>query len=141
MIHVPNLMNRTATDEGFDLTALIDVIFTLIIFLILTMGTTQIMTDINITRSRKPQFPSTSKQQSILVEVSHKSLSWKTGGHIYRNFTQFKQHFLSRYRDRKKTQVVLALENTLPVARLIELMDFLSINGFANIQVVSQWQP
>lgn len=141
MITPPGLTNNTDNLEGLDLTALIDVIFTLIIFLILTMGTTQIMTEINITHSKKPQLPAVTKQEAIVVEVSHQTLSWKTGGRIVKDFPGFKKHFLSLYTNRTQSPVVLALENTLPVEHLVELMDFLSLNGFANIQVVSEWKP
>jgi len=141
MIQIPSFRHLEPSDEGFDLTALIDVIFTLIIFLILTMGTTQIMTDIDITRSRNTQLAALSKQASIQVEVSHPTRSWKTGGQTFGSFPQFRQQFLSLYPDQQKTPVILALEHTLPVADLIELMDFLSMNGFTRIQVVSQWKP
>ena len=141
MIRSPDLISQNSSDEGLDLTALIDVIFTLIIFLILTMGTTQIMTEINITHSKKPQLQSLSDQAAIVVEVSHAKLTWKTGDRISKRFPDFKKQFLALYQNRRESPVVLALENTLPVERLVELMDFLSMNGFTNIQVVSKWKP
>jgi len=140
MIQLP-ATNRNDDSDGLDLTALIDVIFTLIIFLILTMGTTQIMTEINVTHSSKPQLPTAMETPTILVEVSHENLSWKTGGEVIKDFSQFKMHFLSLYRNKQENPVILALENTLPVEYLIELMDFMSQNGFTNIQVVSEWMP
>lgn len=140
MIQIPNTINRNENSESLDLTALIDVIFTLIIFLILTMGTTQIMTEINLTHSQNPQLPGIGKEQTILVEISHKDMSWKTGGRVIRDYAEFKTLFLSLYQNRQKTPVILALENTLPVEHLIKLMDFMSLNGFTDIQVVSEWK-
>lgn len=137
--HYP--LQTAENQEGLDLTALIDVIFTLIIFLILTMGTTQVMTEINITHTQKAKFQEPTEEQVILVEVNHRNGTWKSGGQTSTRFTDFRKDFLERHRDSRKRPVILALEKTLPVEHLVELMDFLSLNGFTDIQIVSEWQP
>ncbi len=141
MIQLSKYSNSNDTSDGLDLTALIDVIFTLIIFLVLTMGTTQIMTDINITHTKKSQVSSNLKNHPIVVEVSQSGQYWKLDDQLIKEFPQFKNQFLTSYGDQQQRPVVLALEKTLPVEKLVALMDFLSMNGFSNIQIVSQWTP
>ncbi|MBU2513748.1 biopolymer transporter ExbD [bacterium] len=141
MIQYPDYGNSNEADGTLDLTALIDVIFTLIIFLILTMGTTQVMTEINVTRSNRSQLPAQPKADPLVIEVSHVNKFWKTHDFTVKNFAEFKNQFLSQYGKELQRPVVLALDRTLPVENLITLMDFLSKNGFTNIQIVSEWMP
>ncbi len=141
MIQYQDFGNPNDTDEGLDLTALIDVIFTLIIFLILTMGTTQIMTEINVTRSNRPLLADQAKVKPLVVEVSHVNRFWKIGDYTTKEFSGFEHHFLARYGNEQYRPVVLALDRTLPVENLVTLMDFLSKNGFTNIQIVNEWMP
>ncbi len=141
MIHYPDKTLSGETDDGLDLTALIDVVFTLIVFLILTMGTSQVMTEINLSSSQKPLKSDTDTEQSIIIEVGHAPRFWKLGDLETREFTRFQEVFLSQHKDHRDREVVLALEKTLPVEELVALMDFLSLHQFSKIQIVNQWAP
>ena len=139
MIRYTPTQSLDNNSEGLDLTPLIDVVFTLIIFLILTMGTTQVMTEIQLTRSKKDTVATELKDQTIVIEVNHLKQHWKVENTIFKKFEPFTQFFLVRFSDRSHQPVVLALERTLPVEELISLMDFLARNGFSNIQIASKW--
>lgn len=127
--------------DGLDLTPLIDVVFTLIVFLILTMGTSQVMTQIQLSKSTQLKHETLQKQQSILIEVNHKGKYWKVGDFRFSDFDLFKRQFIKLYGASTGQQVTLALSENLPVKDLISLMDFLSINQFSNIKIVSEWIP
>lgn len=133
--------NLTTGIEGPDLTPLIDVVFTLIVFLILTMGTSQVMTEIQLSKSEKPLVESESESRSILIEVSRRNTSWKFENKVFNDFEAFADAFLKQYGRQPDRRVVLALEHDLPVEKLIDLMDFLALNEFTNIRIASEWAP
>lgn len=139
---IRNIRSNLATDiEGPDLTPLIDVVFTLIVFLILTMGTSQVMTEIQLSKSEKSLVESEAENRSILVEVSRRKGFWKFDNRLFNDFEAFADAFLKQYGQQSDRRVVLALEHDLPVEKLIDLMDFLALNEFTNIRIASEWSP
>ncbi|MCP4756593.1 MAG: hypothetical protein GY866_37500 [Proteobacteria bacterium] len=133
--------NQRQSDENIDLTALIDVLFTLLIFLILTMGATQISTEISLSHSQEKLPNKLQHIQPIVVEVSGTEHLWKIENRSFDTFSRFKVEFLAQYKSQPDRPILLALEHSLPVDSLVRLMNFLSVNGFSNIQIISEWAP
>ncbi len=140
MIQRPNFRSNQSSDETIDLTSLTDVLFTLLIFFILAMGTTQITTEISLPGAEHYQNKSSKDIKSLLIEISHKDTFWKVEDHVFKSFTGFQKTFLAKYKHNKHRPILLGMERSLPVERLTELLNFLSVHQFSNIQIVSEWK-
>jgi len=140
MIQLPRNRRQDSDDQIVDLTSLIDVLFTLLIFFILAMGATQITTEISLPGAQHYQNQLTKGIKPLVIEISHKKSSWKFENLVYQSFGEFQKGFLAKYQDQKLQPILLGLEKSLPVERLTELLNFLSVNQFSNIQIVSEWK-
>lgn len=140
MIRLPNHRKNDSGDQIVDLTSLIDVLFTLLIFFILAMGATHITTEISLPGAQHYQSQLTKGIHPLVIEISHKKATWKFENLIYQSFSEFQKGFLAKYQSKKNQPILLGLEKSLPVERLTELLNFLSVNQFSNIQIVSEWK-
>ncbi len=140
MIQLPKTRTSQDADQVIDLTSLIDVLFTLLIFFILAMGATQITTEISLPGAEHYQSQNTKGIKPLVIEISHQAFYWKVENRIFTSFTEFQKEFLAKYQHNKHRPILLGLERSLPVERLTELLNFLSVHQFSNIQIVSEWK-
>jgi len=140
MISLPGINSSQMKEvDGIDLTALIDVIFTLLLFLILSMGATQVSTTIKL--SKTPQAgPDGLRQRSpVIVEVSQTDSYWKIEDRTFADFGSFQAYFLQRFDGEFQRPLLLAVEGTVPTETLLQLLHFFAVHRFQNVQVISQW--
>jgi biopolymer transport protein ExbD len=143
MISRPAILNRYHTeDDRVDMTALIDVLFTLMIFLILTMGAVQVSTEIRLAQSPlKPSDGSRPLLQPIVVEVNHPDRSWKIADSVFYSSDQFQTEFIQRFETERHRPLLLLVARSLPTEDLIGLLNFFSFHQFDHVQLISEWRP
>lgn len=123
---------------ALDLTSLIDVIFILLVFLILTAGISHVYTQVDIPKSDTPPVASKKEELEILVEIPEISV-WVIDKKRYTNRNDFREELLKLSRERKDSLLLIAPKRTLPVEELVKLLNFLAEKGISNLQIVSQW--
>ncbi|MDT8447899.1 MAG: biopolymer transporter ExbD [bacterium] len=126
-------------EEALDLTAMVDVLFTLLVFLLLTMGTTQITTHLQLAQSSSRPQASPETAPNIPIELDRQT--WNLSGVTYQEFSAFSRAFLAAHRDEYNRPVRILPQRDLPVEELVRVMNFLSEHQFSNLQIQSQWAP
>ena len=128
----------TVTDQqqsSIDLTALMDVIFILLIFFMITAGVTQVATKVDLTKVEEKGTQQSSK--GITIEILS-PIDWKLGGKNFNSFKQVKEELALIYQSKPNQKFFLVPDKKLPAETLIQLMHFLVSKKITNVQIISQ---
>lgn len=128
-------------EMGIDLTSLMDVIFILLIFFVLTSGTAYFYTDIQIPKTKEKTETNSPKigTKSILIELPGKK-EWKINGESFLESKLFEKKLIELGKLDSGASFILAPERNLPVEELIQLLNFLTAHQIQNVQVLSRWK-
>ena len=127
-------------ESSLDLTSLMDTVFILLIFFVLTSGMTQVATQVDLSHSTENSETQT-KSNAILVEIFDNPRQWKVDGVVLADYLAVTQHLLKLHQEDVQRDIVLAPARQLPVEELIQLLNFLAANRITNAQIISQWAP
>lgn len=126
-------------ENNLDLTALVDVIFILLIFFILTFGITQVSTDIQLPTTEYQTENGFNNENPVLIEIVS-NIDWKINDQKFKNYVNVKKELLALYKKNNKTSFILIPEKKLAAEHLIRLFNFFSSNNIQNVQVISEWK-
>ena len=125
-------------ENVIDLTPLLDVLFILLIFFILTSGISQIYTEIQLPQTDELLDSKKNDQKTVLIEISGEKHYWKINGKLIYDYEEVKRHLLDLHQSSEAQSYILALERTLPVELLLDLLNFFSAQHITNVQIVSE---
>lgn len=133
---------EAAEDDGpaIDLTALMDVIFILLIFFILTAGFQQIATRLELPKSHHGTPAAQGTQQFLLIEITPAPLQWRIGEQTFSHFEQVRLYLLENHASQPEQLIRIAPARDLPVEPLVEMLNLLASQGNTNVQLMSQWK-
>ncbi len=125
--------------ETVDLTALIDVLFILLVFFLLTSGSPQFFTEVQLSKSEDFVENTEIAPNSVFIEMYMDGNHWQVNGKKFSDYSKFKRSLLNLYHSNKKPVFVLAPERNLPVEHLIKLINFLSKNKITDVHIINKW--
>ena len=134
----PKLTSESTALEAVDLTSLIDVLFILLVFLILAMGTPLSFTEIKLPSSSQTAQKATQQNPESSIRILQ-------GGNLRfqgKDFTQthdFKIYFRSVALPTGQA-LSIAPDKAGPIGVLVEVMEFLGAEGYQKIEVLQEWK-
>lgn len=140
MINVSNDKQRDniISDLLPDLTPLLDIMFMLIVFLILTTNPVQEAFEVNLPKNQEDVLKNISEKDVIKVTIFAEQRKWAVNEQKFADFTIFKQNLLDNYQNSESKHVVIFSDQEVTVDRLLKLLTFMSAEGVEVADIVME---
>jgi biopolymer transport protein ExbD len=136
------LLHKKKGDISFvDLTPMIDIVFILLVFFILTSNVAQNVFDLSL-----PSADENYKEEKEAGDFKQIKITLFTSGEYaigeekFQEYFKFKERILMIYDSEPKTEFLIISENTLPVEKLMELLTFLKAKNITKIDILLKKQ-
>ncbi|EJE4162668.1 TPA: biopolymer transporter ExbD [Vibrio parahaemolyticus] len=137
MIKVPQDNNRNGLTP--DLTPLLDIIFIVMVFLMLTAAVKLDSLDVALP-STDSQAVAEVDKQSITVNILKDEPYWAINGQTYIDWENFTLALLEESKSTDKP-IVIGAEKTANIQLLVQLLGFLQENGIQATQLLTEESP
>ncbi|EMK6579453.1 biopolymer transporter ExbD [Vibrio parahaemolyticus] len=137
MIKVPQDNNRNGLTP--DLTPLLDIIFIVMVFLMLTAAVKLDSLDVALP-SADSQAVAEVDKQSITVNILKDEPYWAINGQTYIDWESFTLALLEESKSTDKP-IVIGAEKTANIQSLVQLLGFLQENGIQATQLLTEESP
>ncbi|MDE0549778.1 biopolymer transporter ExbD [Vibrio sp. VP6] len=137
MIKVPQDNNRNGLTP--DLTPLLDMIFIVMVFLMLTAAVKLDSLDVALP-STDSQAVAEVDKQSITVNILKDEPYWAINGQTYIDWENFTLALLEESKSTDKP-IVIGAEKTANIQSLVQLLGFLQENGIQATQLLTEESP
>ncbi|ELB2133229.1 biopolymer transporter ExbD [Vibrio parahaemolyticus] len=137
MIKVPQDNNRNGLTP--DLTPLLDIIFIVMVFLMLTAAAKLDSLDVALP-STDSQAVAEVDKQSITVNILKDEPYWAINGQTYIDWENFTLALLEESKSTDKP-IVIGAEKTANIQSLVQLLGFLQENGIQATQLLTEESP
>ncbi|PWF73090.1 biopolymer transporter ExbD [Vibrio sp. T9] len=134
MIKTPK--DNTRNDLTPDLTPLLDIIFIVMVFLMLTAAVKLDSLDVNLP-STESQAVADVDKQSITVNILKDEPYWAINGKTYIDWDNFTLALLEESNSSDKP-IVIGAEKTANIQSLVQLLGFLQENGIQATQLLTE---
>ncbi|HHF2919919.1 biopolymer transporter ExbD [Vibrio sp. VGrn 2] len=134
MIKTPQ--DNTRHDLTPDLTPLLDIIFIVMVFLMLTAAVKLDSLDVNLP-STESQAVADVDKQSITVNILKDEPYWAINGKTYIDWDNFTLALLEESKSSDKP-IVIGAEKTANIQSLVQLLGFLQENGIQATQLLTE---
>ncbi|HHF0488519.1 TPA: ExbD/TolR family protein [Vibrio diabolicus] len=134
MIKTPQ--DNTRNDLTPDLTPLLDIIFIVMVFLMLTAAVKLDSLDVNLP-STESQAVTDVDKQSITVNILKDEPYWAINGKTYIDWDNFTLALLEESKSSDKP-IVIGAEKTANIQSLVQLLGFLQENGIQATQLLTE---
>lgn len=134
MIKTPK--DNTRNDLTPDLTPLLDIIFIVMVFLMLTAAVKLDSLDVNLP-STESQAVADVDKQSISVNILKDEPYWAINGKTYIDWDNFTLALLEESKSSDKP-IVIGAEKTANIQSLVQLLGFLQENGIQATQLLTE---
>ena len=121
-----------------DLTTLLDILFILLVFFILTAGAVYRSLDLTLPEGVKEAPVAPSLKNHLMLEI--KPNSYSLDGKDFETFADLKKEFRHQIISRPKDQLIIAGDKTISLERLLPVLTYLQSQGIdaANILMKSE---
>jgi len=138
MIQLP-ANNHRSSDIGFpDLTALLDVIFILLVFLLLTANVAPKALTVSLPNKGAEQAETLEMEKPITITLFAGEERWALDGQEYVNWLVFELSLGERVRALDDPQIILAGDKDVSLERLLQLFSWLQGHNLSAAQVLMQ---
>lgn len=125
MININNNNRKNIIGDFLpDLTPLLDVVFMLIVFLILTINTTFFSLEVNLPDDNDDSSKAISDNNHLEIHLL-KSNFWKINEEKFSNEAKFKDYLLSYHQKHPKQKIIIITDKSSEVGKLISILTFL----------------
>lgn len=135
------LANKRKGEVFFDLTPMVDVVFILLVFFILTANVAQNVFDLSL-----PSADENYKEERDINDFKQVKITLFTVGDYaideekISNYVKFKENLVLIHKREPETEFLIISENTLPVEKLMELLTFLKSQNITKIDILLKKQ-
>jgi biopolymer transport protein ExbD len=137
MININNNSRKNIVNDFLpDLTPLIDVVFILIIFLILSINTASFSLEVNLPEDKDNSSKVISDNKYLEIHLLKNNV-WKVGSKTFLDEEEFRDYLLSHHKKNKDRKLIILADNDSSVGKLISVLTFLKKQNIqmANILV------
>lgn len=119
-----------------DLTPLLDVMFMLIIFLVLTNNAMQQVFDISLPDDKEDVLEVLSENDTIKITIFAEEGQWAINEQKFSDFSNFKPALITAYNNSKKKHVIVFGDKSATIDSLMELLTFMRSEGIEAADMV-----
>lgn len=121
-----------------DLTPLIDVLFMLIIFMVLTANSAQIALDAVFPNTEETTLSAPESDAPLTVVVRSQGPFYQIDGQSPTDWEAAKQSLLSRHSEEPDRPVVLVVEPDSESQKLLDVLAYLQANNIVSAQIIAE---
>lgn len=134
----PNKSINASIEGGIDVTPLIDIIFILLVFLMLTANTQLFALPVDVPDDGQNQAKTLDNTHNISLNILPSAPHWAIDGKTYADFAQFKRDFIDQYKKNNKAQVIIAADKQAQVQPLMQLLAMLREQKISQTQILME---
>lgn len=135
MIIIPDhKRGQIISDLMPDLTPLLDVMFMLIIFFILTANATPYVLDVNLPKDQSDVIVAADNQNLITVTLLANDRGWKINETIFTDNQAFQQNLIQKTTN--ETELMIIGDQSVSMEKLLNLMTFLRKHNIQTANIV-----
>ncbi|GIU05365.1 MULTISPECIES: biopolymer transporter ExbD [unclassified Shewanella] len=136
MINAGN--DESSQSFGLDLTPLIDIIFIVLVFLLLTANTQLLSLPVDVPTEADSNLSALSQDKHIAINVLQSEPHWALDGQSFSDFDAFEAAFTQAFKANPKAKVIIAADKTAPVQPLMTLLAALQRQNITNTQILME---
>ncbi|MCL1137800.1 ExbD/TolR family protein [Shewanella pneumatophori] len=130
--------DESSQSFGLDLTPLIDIIFIVLVFLLLTANTQLLSLPVDVPTEADSNLSAVSQEKHIAINVLVNEPHWALDGQSYADFAAFEAAFAKSFKANPKAKVIIAADKTAPVQPLMTLLAALQRQNITNTQILME---
>lgn len=127
-----------ASDLLPDLTPMLDIIFILLIFFILTANSVQYALEVDLPKENTDQAQQLSDGEHIIIHLFPKKDSWGLGEARYDNFAQFSAELIHQTKNSPDTPVLIAGDKKVTMDKVMQLFSLLQKHNIAAADIMME---
>ncbi len=128
----------SAWDLVADLTPLVDVLFMLIIFMVLTANSAQLSIDAQIPNTEETSLSAPPDRTALMVQINHQGSAFEVDGVAIATWSEAKGALRAMLTQPSERPVVIAAHPDAPVQRMVDVMSFLQNHGALNASILME---
>lgn len=121
-----------------DMTALLDVIFILLVFLLLTANAVPKVLEVALPEDGAEQAPDLEVNDQISITLFAESGRWGIASDEYDNWHAFERALTEKIRATREPQIVLAGDRQVALEKLMKMFSWLQANNLAAAQILME---
>ena len=119
-----------------DLTPLLDVMFMLVVFLVLTTNAMQQVFDVTLPEDKEDVLEVLADSDTIKITIFAQGGSWAINEEKFTDFLAFKAELIKVYNDSDNKHFIIFGDKSATIDRLMELLTFMRSNGIEVADIV-----
>ncbi|WP_144206762.1 ExbD/TolR family protein [Shewanella donghaensis] len=132
------MMTNEQSHFHLDLTPLIDIIFIVLVFLLLTANTQLLTLPVDVPTEADSELTALSQQQHIAINIMMTEPHWAIDGQIFEHLDDFETAFISAISEQPDIKVVVAADKSAPVQPLMNVLALLQRQQISNTQILME---
>ena len=138
MIYISNSQEPLSTWQAVlpDLTSMLDILFILLVFFMLTVGTVFQSLDLKLPSSVRQDIPQENLKKHIILEIGHGR--YAVDGKSVIDFQQFKVLVVQHIKDKQDHEVIIAGDKNISIERLLKVLTYLQSQGIEAANILMQ---
>jgi biopolymer transport protein ExbD len=120
---------------GPELTPLIDIVFIVIVFLLVTANTPLLTLPINVPSADEESQLGVAKSESLTITINAVKPYWHIGSHAFDNWNAFKKSLLASTAE-SDTGLTIAVDKAAPTEPLLKLLSLLNQQKISAAKII-----
>ncbi|MBB1269481.1 biopolymer transporter ExbD [Shewanella sp. SR44-3] len=138
MIGHPHKKLGTSQAQGLDLTALIDIIFIVLVFLLLTANSRLMTLPIDVPKAQSDEVAPLAAHTNLTITLLPKAPHWSLEGQAFDSWDEFETEFIKQIKLTPDAKVIVAADKNAPVQPLMTLLELLQRLNIENTQILME---
>ncbi len=138
MINLTHTENQSSTWQSVlpDLTSMLDILFILLVFFMLTVGTVYQSLDLKLPSSVMQEIPQDYIKENIMLEVGHDQ--YALDGKTVNEFEAFKTLVVKEMKNKPNHEVIIAGDKDISIEKLLNVLTYLQSQGIEAANILMQ---
>jgi len=133
-----NDSSDTTSEMTLDMTPLIDIIFIILVFLILTANSQLLSLPIEVPTSPDQELTAVAQEKTITINVMPSAPFWAIDGQTFEDFSQLERLFIEAYHKTPKQKVIIAADSQAQVQALMSLLALMQRLQITQTQILME---
>ncbi|NRD73203.1 biopolymer transporter ExbD [Shewanella sp. VB17] len=129
---------ETSPILGLDLTPLIDIIFIVLVFLLLTANTQLLSLPVDVPTEATAELTPINQVENITINLLFSQPHWALDGVPFNDFSDFETAFIKLHNARTEAKIIIAADKSAPVQPLMTLLSLLQRQQITNTQILME---
>ncbi|QLE86675.1 MULTISPECIES: ExbD/TolR family protein [Shewanella] len=130
--------DKSSTSLGIDLTPLIDIIFIVLVFLLLTANTQLLTLPVEVPTEADSELSALSQDKHIAINILVEQPHWAIDGQQFNSFDDFEAEFIKAFDAQPDIKVVVAADKSAPVQPLMNVLALLQRQQISDTQILME---